>query len=127
MTHEIDVEVGRAHASEICSAFPEVEVVSHMGQHTGFKVRGKAFAYYQVDHHGDGRITFAVRTTLDVQQVLVSAEPERISVSPYVGRYGWIDIDLQAWLVDWQEIAQFARESYRIVAPKSLAKLVAAS
>ena len=122
--NELGVETGRARATEICSQFPEVEVVSYTGQHTGFKVRGKAFAYYQVDHHGDGRITFAVRMTMEAQQAFVSTEPDRASISPYVGRYGWVDIDLEARPVDWDEIAAFARGSYRIVAPKSLAKLV---
>ena len=125
MTAELDVEEGRARATEICSVFPEVEVLSYNGQHTGFKVRGKAFAYYQVDHHGDGRITLAVRLTREDQTALVSSDPARVSISPYVGRYGWVDIDLQARPVDWDEITGFARDSYRIVAPKSLANLVA--
>ncbi len=124
MTADLDVEAGRARATEICSAFREVEVGSDNGQHTGFKVRGKAFAYYQVDHHGDGRIAMAVRLTREDQAALVASDPASVSISPYVGRYGWVDIDLEARPVDWDEIAAFARDSYRIVAPKRLAKLV---
>ena len=40
---------------EICLWFPEAqEVVSH-GM-ADFRVRGKTFATYAINHHGDGRI-----------------------------------------------------------------------
>ena len=118
-----DVEEGRARAVEICSAFPEAEV-QRIEQHTGFKVRGKPFAYYEVNHHGDGKITLALRMSLEAQAAFVDAEPWRASVSKYVGRYGWVDIDLGAAMVDWDELAEFVRESYRIVAPKRLSRSV---
>ena len=39
--------------TRICQALPEV-VREVKGQHAGFAVRKKTFAYFLSDHHGDG-------------------------------------------------------------------------
>jgi len=54
-----------------------------------------------------------------VQELLVGAEPGRFFRPPYVGHAGWVG----AWLdveIDWEELADFAEESYRMTAPKRL-------
>jgi hypothetical protein len=43
---------------------------------------------------------------------------------PHFGAKGWIGVGLDA-AADWREIEAFARRSYRLVAPKRLATLVA--
>lgn len=120
----LDIEEGRRRVTAICSALPEVVSGSRTGQHTGFSVRGKAFAYYLVDHHGDGRTAFSCRLSVGAQQALVDAQPHRFFVAPYTGRYGWIVLDLDAGPLDWAEVEALARESYAIVAPKKLAAMV---
>jgi predicted DNA-binding protein (MmcQ/YjbR family) len=42
----------------------------------------------------------------------------------YFGAKGWIGVGLDDE-ADWREIEAFVRRSYRLVAPKRLAKLVA--
>jgi predicted DNA-binding protein (MmcQ/YjbR family) len=44
--------------------------------------------------------------------------------SPYFGAKGWIGVGMDE-AADWREIEAFVRRSYRLVAPKRLAKLVA--
>lgn len=124
MAAEFDIEKGRASVAHICLAFPEAETDSRSGQHTGFTVRGKAFAWYLVDHHGNGRITFSFRVALQAQEAMVAAEPARFFASPYVGRYGWTEMDLTVAEPDWEDVAEFARGSYRIVAPKRLTAML---
>ena len=41
--------------NEICLSFPEVETVDSHAM-LNFRVRGKTFAVYAINHHGDGRI-----------------------------------------------------------------------
>ena len=51
---------------------------------------------------------------------MVGAEPQRFFVPPYVGPSGWVGV----WLdgeVDWEELGEFLRDAYLLVAPKRLA------
>jgi hypothetical protein len=58
------------------------------------------------------------------REMLLAAEPARFFIPPYFGAKGWIGVGLDA-AADWREIEAFARRSYRLVAPKRLATLVA--
>lgn len=42
----------------------------------------------------------------------------------YVGGRGWVGIYLDVGNIDWDEIAELVEESYRLVAPKSLVRLL---
>jgi hypothetical protein len=104
----------------ICLALPEVtERVSH-GAPTWF-IRGKkTLATVWDDHHGDGRLALICAAPPGVQQQLVDEEPDRFYVPPYVGGRGWIGVRLDV-KVDWDEIRAIVADSYRCVAPKTLA------
>ncbi len=61
--------------------------------------------------------------------MVVKADPEeldgllgdaRFSLAPYVGRFGWVTVQLTG-KVDWAEVTELIRDSYRLVAPISLA------
>ena len=45
------------------------------------------------------------------------------TVASYVGRYGWVSVDLTGD-VDWDEVRELVLDSYRLVVPKTLAKQV---
>jgi predicted DNA-binding protein (MmcQ/YjbR family) len=104
---------------EICLALPEA-VEKPFGGHTApaFRVRDKMFA-------GCGERDFVVtmKGAPGAQEVLVGADPDRFFVPAYVGSKGWIGIRLDGD-VDWGTVEDLIRESYRMVAPKLLAKLV---
>ncbi len=54
----------------------------------------------------------------DQQALLAQGEP--FYFPSYVGSKGWIGIDLRSAAVDWDEVAELVRDSYRLVAPKKL-------
>jgi hypothetical protein len=112
-----------AEVRRICLDLPEVsERLSH-GAPTWF-VRGKkTLATVWDDHHGDGRLALICAAPPGVQQQLVDEEPDRFYVPPYVGGRGWIGVRLDV-KVDWAEIRAIVTDSYRCVAPKTLAALL---
>jgi hypothetical protein len=124
MSDPTSVEARRARVTEICATFPETNAASRTGQHSGFEVRGKKFAYFLVDHHGDGRVALNCKAAPGSQGAMVAADPARFFIPAYVGARGWIGFDFDVAPVDWDEVAALLRESYRLLAPKKLAALV---
>ena len=103
---------------------PEAHEVEAWGGPT-FRVKNKLFAMYAApnNHHGAGRSAVWIKAAPGNQQMMVSAEPERFFVPPYVGKAGWVGV----WLdrkPDWKEVAELLRDSWRLVAPKTLVKRV---
>jgi hypothetical protein len=110
-----------ARVRRICLALPEVsERLSHGAP--SFFVRGKkTLAMFVDDHHGDGILGLWCPAWPGVQAEMVDAEPERFYRPPYVGPAGWLGIRLDRD-VDWDEVAAILADSYRKVAPKTLAR-----
>ena len=63
--------------------------------------------------------------------ITVKPEPEereallasgRATVAHYIGRYGWVSVDLTAKKQDWAEITELIDTTYRAVAPKKLVR-----
>ena len=73
------------------------------------------------DH--DGPRTITVKANRDEQKALLD-RGEPFFFPAYVGSKGWIGIDLQASRLDWTEVEELVRESYRAIAPKRLADQV---
>jgi hypothetical protein len=103
---------------KLCLALPETtERLSH-GEPTWF-VRGKkTFVMYANLHHDD-RLGFWCAAPPGAQEALVTADPERFFVPPYVGGRGWLGVYLDV-PVDWDEIGEIVADAYRMVAPKKL-------
>jgi hypothetical protein len=104
----------------LCLALPEAHEVEAWGEPT-FRVRNKLFAMYAAagNHHGAGRAAVWCKATRANQALMVAAEPHRFFVPPYVGPSGWVGV----WLdgeVDWNELGEFLRDAYALVAPKRL-------
>jgi hypothetical protein len=112
--------------SEICLALPEASSDDAHPPHRGFRVAGKAFAYYTVNEHGSDRTTLVVRTAVGDHLALAESDPERYAVTKYIGRHGWVDyrLDLVDRAVDWDEVVDLVAGSYRRQAPKRLVKLL---
>jgi hypothetical protein len=109
-----------ARLRKLCLALPEAHEVEAWGEPT-FRVRNKLFAMYASagNHHGAGRPAVWCKASRPNQSLMVSAEPHRFFVPPYVGPSGWVGV----WLdgdVDWNELNDFLRDAYRLVAPKRL-------
>jgi hypothetical protein len=112
-----------ARLRELFATYPEVnERPSH---HTPtFFVRDKKVLCHLWDsHHDDGLLAIWCAAPQGVQGELVDREPERFFVPKYVGHRGWIGVRLDVDL-DWDEIDEILRDAYRLVAPKTLSKLL---
>jgi phosphoribosylglycinamide formyltransferase-1 len=107
----------------ICEVFPEVER-EYMGVHARFVVRKKTFAYFLNDHHGDGIVALCVKVVPGENSELIGSDPERFYRPAYLDANGWVGLRLDVDEVDWDEVAAFAANSFRLIAPKRLAALV---
>ncbi|TVV72432.1 MmcQ/YjbR family DNA-binding protein [Sphingomonas solaris] len=107
---------------DLCLALPlTAEKVSHGAP--AFSVKGRMFAYFRHDHHGDRRTVVCVRTGgRDEQDMLIELDPDRYSWPAYIGSSGWIAIDLAE--PDWLLVEQRMATSWRLAAPSSLAGMV---
>ncbi len=104
----------------VVGTLPEVEEASPAGQHYAFTVRGKKFAYFLDDHHGDGRIVFQCKMPPGEMGRLVEMDPEKFAPAPYMARYGWVSVYIDRGEVDWDEIAGMAAVAWSLTAPKSV-------
>ncbi|MDV5823937.1 phosphoribosylglycinamide formyltransferase [Sphingobium naphthae] len=109
---------------EIALGLPQAdEVVSHGMPCFGIE-KGKKFAWFTRDHHGDGIIAVLVKTTApDEQATLIEADPARYYRPAYFGD-DWVGIRLDLGDNDWDHIAGRLRASWRQIAPKKLLGLM---
>jgi hypothetical protein len=108
-------------ARRICMALPEVEEKEAWGAPT-FRVKGKMFAAFVNNHHGDGRIALWLNAPPGAQSLLIGAEPTKFFIPPYHGPYGWIGVHLDR--NNDAEIVFHVRQAYCVVAPKKLQALL---
>jgi hypothetical protein len=118
-----DLEARRDRLVRFCRTLPEATVTAH-DQHVGFQVRGRTFAWYVDDEHGDGRVAVLVKAPAGLNAALVASDPHRFYLPRYVGSRGWVGLRLDRQDVDWGELAELVADSYRLVAPRRLAELV---
>jgi hypothetical protein len=102
----------------IAMSLPEATEVVTWDTDITFRVGKKIFAI-----GGDGSNHTSIKATLDSQSDLVYRDPETFTPAPYVGRYGWINVDLTRLGVD--ELETLLRQAWRMTAPKKLAATLA--
>jgi hypothetical protein len=100
-------------------ALPEVTERQSHGEPTWF-VRGKKTFVMYADHHHDDRVGCWLAAPAGSQEALVSSDPERFFIPPYVGHRGWVGIRFDVADVDWDEVGELVVEAFRCVAPKAL-------
>ena len=61
----------------------------------------------------------SIKSTPMVQEFLVDRDPETFTPAAYVGRFGWLTVDLTR--IDLAELDELIREAWRRTAPKRLA------
>lgn len=105
---------------EVCLGLPETEEKLSHGT-PDFHVRGKTFATYAVNHHGDGRVALWLNAPDGAQRLYSERDPGYYFVPPYVGPRGWLGVELNQGLA-WERIAQHVVAAYNKVAPKSLSQ-----
>ncbi|WP_033825994.1 MmcQ/YjbR family DNA-binding protein [Kitasatospora sp. MBT63] len=81
------------------------------------RVGRKIFAMGSPD---SGRV--CVKASKEDQAELLAADPDTYAFAPYVGRHGWVLVQLAR--VDAGELGELLTEAWRSVAPKRLHALV---
>jgi hypothetical protein len=108
----------RAAVRESCLWLPEAEEFMSHGS-PNFRVRGKTFATFVVNHHGDGRVALWLPAPPGAQDAHIRASPKHFFVPPYVGPRGWLGVHLDRG-IDWKRVTGLVREAYEKVAPPAL-------
>ena len=86
-----------------------------------YRVEDKIFALERPRNDGIG---LWCKVPQGTREIIVGADAARFFIPPYFGAKGWIGVSLDE-AADWREIEAFVRRSYRLIAPKRLAKLLA--
>lgn len=107
--------------SAICLKLPQTERKLG-GDHADFRVRGKVFAYFLNNHHGDGIVSVCCKSALGENVDRSLREPRRFYLPAYIGPRGWFGMRLDLGAINWDEVANVVELSYRLVAPKTLVR-----
>jgi predicted DNA-binding protein (MmcQ/YjbR family) len=107
----------------IVARLPEAERVDveEWGDHPTFRVKGKNFVF------SDQTATrMSLKLPNDEAEAVVAADPRAEPAGYGLGRHGWIALTVDEGTGDerWDEIEEWVRTSYTLVAPKRLARLV---
>jgi phosphoribosylglycinamide formyltransferase-1 len=112
-----------ARLTKVSLALPEAER-ELVGRHARFHVRGKSFAWYLDDHHGDGIVSVSCKMALDENREVAALDPARFYLPAYMAHRGWIAMRLDVGKIDWNEVVELVAESYRLIAPRRLGSRV---
>ncbi len=96
-------------------SLPEVEEEITWGTDLTFRVQGKIFVVTGADENSTSA---CVKATPADQHALIDADPATYSMSAYVGRFGWVTVQLAT--VDPDQMRQLVIDAWRRTAPKRL-------
>lgn len=122
MSPDPSVELARVRA--ICLALPEADERLSHGSPGFFIKKGKFFAYFWHDVHGDGITAVIAKTSgREEQAMLIEMDPDFYYSPPYLGPSGWIGMRLDLEDTDWDRVADRIATSWALIAPKRLLTL----
>lgn len=101
----------------IARALPEVEEHVTWGTDVNFRIRNKMFVI-----GGEDADRISVKATPIAQAELLDLDPATFASAPYVGRFGWVTVDLGR--VDRAMLEGLLRDAWRSTAPAKLRDLV---
>lgn len=109
------------HLRTLCLAQPcAAEKLSH-GMPVFFIEKGKIFAWYSENHHGNGITAVLVKTSgADEQAMLVENEPDLFYRPAYLAPSGWIGMRLDTGDTDWDRIEGRIEQSWAYAATPKL-------
>jgi phosphoribosylglycinamide formyltransferase-1 len=108
-----------ARLAKVALALPEVEQAD-LGDHTGFSVKAKRFAWILDSHHGDDRVALNAKGERGANSALVEVHPERYHLPKYLAKQGWIGLWLDLPDCDLAEAEGLMRDAWRLAAPRKL-------
>ncbi|MBD5633398.1 MAG: MmcQ/YjbR family DNA-binding protein [Candidatus Eremiobacteraeota bacterium] len=108
-----------ARLTTLCAGLPNTSRLV-TGRHAQFLVGKKTFAYYLDDNLGDGIVSVSCKCEPGANAELVAADPVRFYLPKIADGHDWIGLRLDLETVDWHEVNDLLRTSYRLVAPQRL-------
>ena len=105
---------------ELCLAFPDAEEFESHGSPNFRARKGKVFAIWALNHHGDGHVGLWLNTPA-LEQSRLLASSKHLYKPAYVGPSGWIGIELNKG-ISWKRVCELVHMAYVNSSP---AKLVA--
>ena len=108
-----------AAARELCLAFPEAEEFESHGAPNYRARKGKIFATWTLNHHGDGHVALWLNTPA-LEQSRLLASSRHVYKPPYVGPSGWIAVELNKG-VSWKRVCELVHMAYVNSSPAKLA------
>jgi predicted DNA-binding protein (MmcQ/YjbR family) len=106
---------------ELCLAFPDAEEFESHGSPNFRAKKGRVFAVFALNHHGDGHVALWLNTPAMEQSRLLQSSPKHLYKPPYVGPSGWIGVELNRGF-SWKRVIELTHMAYLNSSP---AKLVA--
>lgn len=108
---------------QIVSRLPEtsrVDIEAWGGEPT-FRVGGKNFVFASPDAG-----SISVKLTKDEAVAVIATDPQAEPTGYGLGRHGWVSITLghHPSPARWQEVEEWVRTSYSLIAPRRLARQV---
>ena len=98
----------------IALGLPEAEERLTWDTDITFRVRDRIFAI-----GGEGATRVSIKASLEQQAELLEMDPVTFAKSAYVGRFGWVTVDLDR--VDRGLLESLLRDAWRRTAPRKLA------
>ena len=102
---------------EISLALPEVEEFVTGGTDVNFRIGKKMFVI-----GGEDATAVSIKASITTQAELLDLDPETFSKAAYVGRFGWVNVQLAR--VDRAMLEQLLRDAWRATAPARLRGLL---
>ncbi len=102
----------------ISLGLPEATEILTWETDATFRVRNKIFAI-----SAEGATRVSIKSTPFVQEDLIDRDPDTFVYAAYVGRFGWVEVNLER--VDLDELESLLRQAWRLTAPKKLAATLA--
>jgi predicted DNA-binding protein (MmcQ/YjbR family) len=97
---------------KICFDLPGAAETVTFG-HPTFRVNGKTFSVLE---EYKGEFGICVKVEKELQGVFL--DDSRFFRTPYIGKHGWVTLRVYAARLNWTEIKDLVRGSYRLVAPR---------
>jgi predicted DNA-binding protein (MmcQ/YjbR family) len=97
---------------KICADLPDVTETVSFG-HPTFQVAGKMFTVFE---EYKGEFGLALKVEKELQQVFL--KDPRFYITPYIGKHGWVTLRMEGSKLDWKEIRELVKGSYRLIATK---------
>lgn len=113
----------RAAVRELCLAFPDAEEFESHGSPNYRARKGKVFAVWALNHHGDAHVGLWLNTP-GIEQSRLLASSRHLYKPPYVGPSGWIAAELNKG-ISWKRVCELTHLAYVNSSPPKLAARIA--